>query len=204
MNLELNLVKVESIHEQSAQILSRHRALVGNDTEAMAQIIEFLGRNIDIINAQITDKALVSKIEHLKNLTIDEFECLRWILAERGLDVQVWSISDVETGADGIPEGSIEYNVIDLTNYSSSFVPFCTKITFTQDEFKFSTLFEKISGMFGLFEGSLFEGRVNPILHDTRVMKSSEEVIGRVSPMLTEHVGSILSFLQKKIYTLYN
>lgn len=204
MNLELNLVKIENIYSQASKIIARRRVLVGNDTEAMSQIISFITDNIDIFNSILTDKSLVAKLENLQSLSIDEFQCLRYILAENGVDILIWAIADVETNEDGVPTGQMEYNLVDRTNYSSNFIPFCTKLNVMQNDFKVSDVYKKIVNLYGLFNSTLFEDRPNPILNDITVMEQQESVLGTAPVAVTTHVNSILEFVGKITYVIMN
>lgn len=204
MNLELNLVKVDNIYAQASKILARSRSLVGNDTEAMAQIIKFINDNIDYINSAITDKSLVNQLTNLKSLSIDELQSLKYILAESGLDIQYWTVADIEDNEKGIPDKMIEYNIIDLTNYSSNFIPFCTKITVNADTYTISSVYAKIVEIYNLFKGNLFTDRINPITSDIKVIEDQENVLGSVPITVTTHINSILEFLGKKLYAILN
>lgn len=204
MNFEINLVKTDSIYSAYGRILARHRATIDNDTEAIAELTKFLAENISDIDAAISDKNLVAKIEHIQGMTVDEFECLRYTLAENGIDIRYWAVSDVEGNGTSIAEGSLEYNIVDNANHITSFVPFCTKLVVDVNQGSVSAIYRKIVEMYGLFGSKLFAGRVNTLINNINVMQSQEAVTGFVPTELAQHANAILEFMGKTIFVIAN
>lgn len=201
MNLEINLTKLGSIYSQSSQILARRRSKVDDSGTAMNEIVDFISKNMDTINMAVTDKELIGNLEVLKSLSIDEFQSLRYRLAEAGLGLLAWKVSDMEVNSQGIPAGSLEYNIVDF-NDCDLFIPQCTKITGSKEAIFASAIYKRISDIYGIFEGPIFEGSANPITQDTRVMKEMEDLNLPVSPALISHVNSILDFMNRKIFII--
>lgn len=205
MNLEINLVRSQSIYSKAFTILSRKRAFVSNDSEAMAQIESFFAENLDTFDAALTNKALVSQLSNLNGLTIDEFYSLKFMLAASGLDVLVWNVAELEVNSSEIPEGFMEYNSVDYLNSAdSSFISFCTKIVLSASGGDMYELYSKIFNMYGLFKGDLFVGYKNPVENQLEILKQTEEAMG-VSPVaITNYLNSILEYLKKDTIALMN
>lgn len=205
MNLEVNLVKVASVDSKLSKLLSRNRYLVENDTQALESIIKFIADNASTFNAALTDQRLVAQLQNLSALTISELDCLRYILSVKGIDLWYYYVSDIEVNPTDIPTGIFEYNVVDRNNMSgSSFIPFASKITQTQGENKLTSLYEKIIDMYGLFNGSLFDGMNNPLKTMIDSMKSDEQILGTVPTTKSTYCNSIFEFLKKDIRVITN
>jgi len=203
MQLEINLLKVDSIYAINGQLIARNRSQVTDDPDVMKELVEFLGTNIDYINAAVSNKELVNKLSVVTTMTTDEFNALNYILAEDGLMITYYIISDVEVDADGVLTNSYEYNIIDKTNYLSSFTPYCTKIVVDKDSYSTSAIYEKIVNMYGLFKDELFSG-IDPIDSDIRVMKEAEQLVGAAPEAVIGHTISILEFLGKSVRIITN
>lgn len=204
MNLELNLVKSPSIYAKAFSILARKRVLVGNDTEAMSAIEAFIAENIDIFDAAMTNKAMVSQLQNLKDLTIDTLYSLKFMMAANGIDLIFFAVSDAESDSDGIPDGIIEYNVIDNLNSSSNFIKFGTKLPVSENGGNLSDVYERIVNMFGFFEGDLFVGYTDPLKTQLEILKQTEKALGVTPPAITSYLNSVLEYLEKDLIVIMN
>lgn len=204
MNLEVNLVKVDTIDSKLSKLLARNRFLVENDTQALDSIVKFIADNASTFNAALTDQRLVAQLQDLSSLTITDLDCLRYILSSKGIDIWYFYVSDVEVDQTDIPTGIFEYNVVDTSNMMSAFIPFSTKITQAQTENKLTTLYDKIIDMYGLFSGKLFSGINNPIKVMVDSMKGDEEILGTVPTTKSTYCNSIFDFLKKDIKVITN
>lgn len=204
MNLEVNLVKVDTIDSKLSKLLARNRFLVENDTQALDSIVKFIADNASTFNAALTDQRLVAQLQNLSSLTITDLDCLRYILSSKGIDIWYFYVSDVEVDQTDIPTGIFEYNVVDTSNMMSAFIPFSTKITQAQTENKLTTLYDKIIDMYGLFSGKLFSGINNPIKVMVDSMKGDEEILGTVPTTKSTYCNSIFDFLKKDIKVITN
>lgn len=204
MNLEVNLVKTASIDSKLSRLLVRNRYRVENDTEALDSIVKFIADNISTFTASLTDQRFVTQLENLKNITITDLDCLRYVLATKGLDLWYHYVADVEANPDEVPAGSFEYNVLDRSNMTSSFIPFCTKVTQIQESSRLTDLYSKLVDIYGLFSGKIFAGMKNPVQSIVDSMKGDEDVLGSVPTSKSTYANSIFDFLKKDIRVITN
>lgn len=205
MILEINLVKIDAIYGNAGRILARRRVNLPNENAYMEAIVEFIGHNITDIAPAIGDKEFVSKLENLSSLTIQEFSDLRYVLASSyGYDIIIGIVSDMERNGEGIPDGVIEYNIIDLNDIEGGFVPHITKLIGSDQGVQISEVVEKAIDMFDLFKGSVVSGRMNDLSNDLEAMKTAEQLTGSTPAALSQHAMSILEFVGKRIYVILN
>lgn len=200
--MELNLVKNQGIYSQVFSLLARKRVLAENDTDVLTEVCNFIRENLDIFDAALTNKALIGKLENIEMLTIDEFHCLKYVIANSGIDILLFGVSDVEVGADGIPEGNNEYNVIDNNLCLTSFVKFCTKVLADSKTSNFGKVYSTIADMYGFFEGELFTGFRNPISTQLQVINEAEKLLGVAPTSSTQYLNSILDYLGKNVIVI--
>lgn len=199
MNLEVNLIKVPSVAGKMGTFLGRNRYSCNNDTEALDAINKFISENMDTITAVIIDPKLNGILTE-GNLTINDLMCIKYLLSLKGLDLWYWYVSDSETNATGIEPDTFEYNVVDELNlYNSSFIPFCTKVNQLISDMKISAVYSKIIDIYGLFQGTKFNGIHNPLKNTIDSMKGSETALGTVPGTLTTYTNSVLEYLGKNI-----
>lgn len=198
MNLEVNLVKTSSIDSKMSKFLARTRYEVTGDTEVLDAIEKFIHDNVSTFTAALTDQSLVAKLENPLNLTISTFNCLRYVLAEKGLDIWIWYVKNGEVDENEVTPDCFEYNVVDY-DQCIGFVPFCVRFIQDKQSFNVVKLYGDIQSAFGLFEGSLFTDMRNPLLVNIDAMKIEQDAVGKVSSLKTTYVNSILDFLKKDV-----
>lgn len=202
MNLELNLVKTQSIYSRVSSSIARQRTLINNESEAMSAIMSFIADNIEIFDAALSNKALVNQLQNLTDLTIDEFSSLKFMLASNGIDILAWAISDNELNEVEVPDGILEYNVVDRNNSLMSFLDFCTKININEESSTLADMYQRIVDMYGLFEGDLFVGYLNPLSSQVQVLRQTEQTLGVTPNAITTYLNSVLEYLGKEIYVI--
>lgn len=202
MNLELNLVKTQSIYSRVSSSIARQRTLINNESEAMSAIMSFIADNIEIFDAALSNKALVNQLQNLTDLTIDEFSSLKFMLASNGLDILAWAISDNELNEVEVPDGILEYNVVDRNNSLMSFLEFSTKINISEESSTLADMYQRIVDMYGLFEGDLFVGYLNPLSSQVQVLRQTEQTLGVTPNAITTYLNSVLEYLGKEIYVI--
>lgn len=202
MNLELNLVKTQSIYSRVSSSIARQRTLINNESEAMSAIMSFIADNIEIFDAALSNKALVNQLQNLTDLTIDEFSSLKFMLASNGLDILAWAISDNELNEIEVPDGILEYNIVDRNNSLMSFLDFCTKINISEESGTLADMYQRIVDMYGLFEGDLFVGYLNPLSSQVQVLRQTEQTLGVTPNAITTYLNSVLEYLGKEIYVI--
>jgi hypothetical protein len=203
MIVELNLLKTNSLFSTYGRELVRKRVDVTENT-VISSIVEFLGENSDVLEQVTKNGNFVESIVRMTDLTIDKLQSLRYLLAERGVDLTVWAVAEKEGNLEGVPSDAVEYNVIDTTNVFGSFIPFATKITVEREDMKISSIYDRIKTMYTLFDGDPFSRVTDPLGNDIEVMKEQEEILGIVPESLTMHANTILEFVGKKLYAITN
>jgi len=202
MNLELNLVKNQGVYSQVFSLLARKRVPAETDTEVLTEVCNFIRENLDIFDAAVTNKALISQLEKIDMMTIDEFSCFKFVIANSGIDLLIFGVSDVEVDSDGVPAGKIEYNVIDNNQCLTSFVKFCTKVLADDKTSDFGDVYKNIIDMYGFFSGELFTGFRNPLSTQLQVINESERLLGVAPASSTQYVNSILEYLGKNVIVI--
>jgi hypothetical protein len=199
MKLEVTLVKTKTIDSKMAKFLARSRYDVTDDASALTAIGKFIADNISTFQAALTDQRLLSQLQNLSGLTINQLQCLKYILASKGIDIWFYYVTDGAVNEADIDAGMFEYNVLDFCTINGSFIPFCTKFIQSSTDNSMVKLYTDIVDGYGLFEGSLFAGMVNPIKNMIDAMKTDEQALGVVSSMKTTYVNSILEYLRKDV-----
>lgn len=204
MKLEVNLVKSMSVYSSTFTYIARKRFNCANDGEVMSAIEDFIKDNIDTIGIAVRDKGFVSQLSNVHGLTIDTLYSLKFRLAMYGLDILFFSVADKEVNEIEIPEGILEYNVIDQNDTAgSSFVKFDTKVAVEKDTM-LSVVYEKILGMYGMFEGDLFSQYKNPIKIQLGILKANEEQTGKDPSLITTYINSVLEYHGKNFIVIAN
>lgn len=200
MNLEVNLVRTSSIDSRMAKFIVRERFKVENDTEALDAIKQFISNHMDTFTASISNKVFLNSLSNLQSLTINELDCLRYVLSVTvNLDIWYWYVSDNETNPTEVPAGIYEYQIVDKSNVVGMFIPFTTKISQSQSDNKLTTLYDQINDMFGFFKSTLFTGIENPLTKMINSIKGDENVLGITSSTKTTYCNAIFDFLKKEI-----
>lgn len=200
MKLEVNLVKtpINGVGGNYVKFLARSRYDVATEAEALSAIEKFIGENNSTFAAALTDQRMVAQLQSLKGLTISNLQCLRYLLAIKGIDIWYFYVKDSEVNPTDIGANVMEFNVIDR-DQSVGFVPFCVKFVQLASDYSISKLYTEINDSFGLFEGSIFSGVVNPLKSIITSIKSPEDAGIGVPKTLTSAANSLLEFINKEL-----
>jgi len=205
MVIEINLVGNQNqVYTNLFEFRARKRAQVADDAEAMGAIAAFLAENIAIIDAAIADKGLVSRLQGLQTLSINDYYSLKFLLAQSGLDILTFIVAEQEVNSDNLDRGILEYNVIDTNYPDNSFLHRATKITAESDSSHMSEVYAKIQEIYNFFESDLFEGYKNPMANQIDLIKETETLIGKAPEGSTLFVNSVLEYMGKQIILIVN
>lgn len=197
MKLEINLVTGTGI------FIDRLRTEVKNDTEALSSIVKFINNHASEFTARLTDQKFVGRLQSLSALTIDGYSLLRYILQQSNLDIIAFYVSNAETtNAEELPEGVIEYNVLDRNNIIGNFLPMCSKITKVRSELKLSEVYSKIFEMYGLISNDLLTGMSIPFKKAIEKMAGSEDSGLGWNQTDATMIKMTLDTLNKEIYLI--
>jgi hypothetical protein len=182
-----------------AKFLVRSRYEVSNDGEVLAAVTKFIADNISSFQAALTDSRLIANLQNLNGLTINELFGLKYMFALKGIDLWIYYVSENAINEVDVDPGMFEYNVLDYTAITGSFVPMCTKFVQSSSENSIVKLYSDIADAYGLFEGRLFTSMNNPLKKMIEEMRHDETALGVVATMKTTYVNSILDYLKKEI-----
>jgi hypothetical protein len=165
------------------------------DREAIGTSIEdflrgFLRDNLDKIEAKGGMRSLSELIDSDEVLTRKDIACINYYLGQAGFRIMIQNVADDEDHATGVPEGIIEWNVINH-NYIQNDYPTAVKIIPSPDE-DIPSILQKIVDESNLF-GERYVGMKNPFTDLFGDLKRIKDVTGAIN-------GTIIS----KIYDLLN
>lgn len=204
MYIELNLVSNQSIFSPVYTLIARERKLVNDDSEVITAICEFISDNITSFDAALSDKELVSRLQNLDQISIVDFYSIKFMLANSGLDILVNSVAELEVNADQIPEGMLEYNVVDNIATNQSFVKPSSKIVLDADSSDLHQVYSEIVSGFGFFQTPILSGYRNPLTANLDLLKQTEVAIGVAPTSITTYINSVLEYLGKSIILIQN
>jgi hypothetical protein len=204
MKLELNLVKSPQIDSRTVKFLARNRYEVASEPEVMDAIQKFIADNISTFTAALTNQRLVAQLEQLKDLTVSQFQGLRYILAMNGLDIWYFAVKEGEVNELEVPDDVIEYTILDNDQMSYGFIPMAFRFVQPRSEMSISAVYQEIVSAFGLFEGSFYVGMKNPLKASIDTVVESEKILGVAPKSSTTYINSILEYLHKDMRAITN
>lgn len=204
MKLELNLVKSPQIDSRTVKFLARTRYEIASEPEVMDSIQKFIADNISTFTAALTNARLVAQLEQIKDLTVSQFQGLRYVLAMNGLDIWYFIVKEGEVNETEVPDDTIEYNILDNDQVSFGFVPMAFRFVQPRSEMSISAVYQEIVSAFGLFEGSFYVGMKNPLKASIDTIVESEKVLGVAPKSSSVYVNSVLEYLHKDMRAITN
>lgn len=202
--LEINLVRSTAMFSRSYEFLNRERVIIKTEDEGYTAICNFIRTNESYFDVFLTDKLAVSQLKKLSSITISEFASLRYMLAIYGLDILVGIVAEVEDNPIEIPEGVLEYNVIDMNDHILPSFPFITKIVIPSTATQLSEIYRTIEDTFGFFKGDLFTDFKNPLKSMINVLEQNEELLGKTIVSISDFLTTAFEFLGKKLIVITN
>jgi hypothetical protein len=204
MNLELNLVKNTGIYDKVFTLLSRTRVKVSNDSEVMSSILTFIGENINVFDSVFSDKGFVDRLENLDTLTNEHLFGLKFIMAQSGIDLIFYTVSDDEDNPVDIPEGMIEYISINNIHSTSLITKFATKFVMSESNLKVSEVYKTMNEIYDNFGGELLSDLMNPIQSQIQFLERDENYIGVTPTSITNYLNSVFNYLGKDLIVITN
>jgi hypothetical protein len=204
MNLELNLVKNTGIYDKVFTLLSRTRVKVSNDSEVMSSILSFIGENINVFDSVFSDKGFVDRLENLDTLTNEHLFGLKFIMAQSGIDLIFYTVSDDEDNPVDIPEGMIEYISINNIHSTSLITKFATKFVMSESNLKVSEVYKTMNEIYDNFGGELLSDLMNPIQSQIQFLERDENYIGVTPTSITNYLNSVFNYLGKDLIVITN
>jgi hypothetical protein len=170
----------------------------------MDAIQKFIADNISTFTAALTNQRLVAQLEQLKDLTVSQFQGLRYILAMNGLDIWYFAVKEGEVNELEVPDDVIEYTILDNDQMSYGFIPMAFRFVQPRSEMSISAVYQEIVSAFGLFEGSFYVGMKNPLKASIDTVVESEKILGVAPKSSTTYINSILEYLHKDMRAITN
>lgn len=190
--IEVNLysVPVDALDSRVGRCLARNRF----DREAIGTSIEdftrgFLKDNLDKIEARLGMGDLSSVVNSDEVLTRKDLACINYYLGKSGLRFQILNVTDDEENAVNVPEGTVEWNVINR-NFVQNDYPTAIKIIPTAEE-DIPAILRRIVDESGLF-GDKFTGMKNPFTEIFDNLKRINDLTGSISSTLVTRVYDLL------------
>ena len=190
--IEVNLysVPVDALDSRVGRCLARNRF----DREAIGTSIEdftrgFLKDNLDKIEARLGMGNLSSVVNSDDVLTRKDLACINYYLGKSGLKFQILNVTDDEENSVSVPEGTVEWNVINR-NFIQNDYPTATKIIPTADE-DIPSILKRIVDESGLF-GDKFVGMSNPFNELFDNLRRIKEVTGSINNSLISRIYDLL------------
>lgn len=204
MIVEINLVNSNAVFGNVYSLIARDRKECEGNSEIMGYIISFIKENITIFDAALSDKDLVTKMNNLEAMTISEFYSLKFILAQSGIDILVHQVAEMEVNATEIPQGKIEYSVIDNLDYEPVFIRTASKIVVDDDNSNLSTVYGRVIEAYDYFNSELTNGYSNPLMTNLEVVKKMEQALGVSPTSITSYINSVFQYLGKDFMVITN
>jgi hypothetical protein len=190
--IEVNLysVPVDALDSRVGRCLARNRF----DREAIGTSIEdftrgFLKDNLDKIEARLGMGNLSSVVNSDEVLTRKDLACINYYLGKSGLKFQILNVTDDEENPVSVPEGTVEWNVINR-NFIQNDYPTAIKIIPTADE-DIPSILKRIVDESGLF-GDKFVGMSNPFNELFDNLRRIKEVTGSINNSLISRIYDLL------------
>lgn len=198
--IEVNLYSIpaDSVDSRFGRCLARNRF----DREAIGTSIEdfvrgFLRDNLDKIEARLGLGDLSSVINSDDVLTRKDLACIGYYLGKAGLKFQIQNVTDDEENSTGVPEGLVEWNVINH-NFIQYDYPTAIKIVPTAGE-EIPEILKKVVDESGLF-GDKFVGMKNPFTELFDNLKRVKDVTGALNGTLIAKVYDLLDKMGIEIF----
>jgi len=192
--IEVNLFSItpEDFNSRVGRCIARNRF----DRETIGTSIEdflkgFLKDNLDKFESRLGIGDLSSIVNSSDALTRKDISCINYYLNKIGLKIQVQNVADDEENPTGIPEGVVEWNVINK-NFVQNDYPTTTKLVPSPDSDIIDTL-KQIVDDADLFDDK-FVGMKNPFTELFDNLKRIKDISGSTNAAL---VGKIYEYLDQ-------
>lgn len=172
------------------------------DREAIGTSIEdflrgFLRDNLDKIEAKAGMGNLSDLINSDEVLTRKDIACINYYLGRSGFRVKIQNVADDEENATGVPDGVVEWNVINH-NFIQNDYPTAVKVIPSPDE-DVPTILQKIVDESGLF-GERYTGMKNPFTEIFGDLKRVKDVTGAVNGTLVAKIYELLDQMGIEVF----
>lgn len=197
--IEVNLYLVPTADSTVGRLVARSRFDKESVGVSVMEFVKgFLKEHIDDFQSSVKNANLMNLINDDSTLTVKDLASINYYLKKAGFYVQIQNVTDDEDNAENIPEGHVEWNVID-NNFMQNGYPTAIKIIPEEGTDIVGTL-EKVIDASGFFNEGKFSGVKNPFTALMANLKSIKEMTGVVNSSLTTKVYAVLDELGVKLF----
>lgn len=158
----------------------------------------FLKENLGKFETSIGNEDLVSFINNSTVMSTKDLSTINYCLQEIGYKVQIQNVADDEENAVGVPEGVVEWNVIDC-NFIQYDYPTTTKIIPGAGS-DIPTVLKQIVKQSGLFDTNKFSGVKNPFTELIANLDRIKSTSGSISPTIVSKIYGLLDQMGIKVF----
>lgn len=158
----------------------------------------FLKENLGKFETSIGNEDLVSFINNSTVMSTKDLSTINYCLQEIGYKVQIQNVADDEENAVGVPEGVVEWNVIDC-NFIQYDYPTTTKIIPGVGS-DIPTVLKQIVKQSGLFDTNKFSGVKNPFTELIANLDRIKSTSGSISPTIVSKIYGLLDQMGIKVF----
>lgn len=172
------------------------------DREAIGTSIEdflrgFLRDNLDKIEAKAGIGNLSDLINSDEVLTRKDISCINYYLGLSGFRLRIQNVADDEDHATGVPEGIVEWNIIN-NNYIQNDYPTAVKVIPSPDE-DIPSILQKIVDESNLF-GERYTGMKNPFNELFGDLKRIKDVTGSINGTIVTKIYELLDQMGIEVF----
>lgn len=192
--IEVNLysIPVQDPESMVGRCVARSRFnKEGMGVSIMEFVKGFLKENLDKFETSVANADLITFINNGTVMSTKDLASINYCLSKVGFKVQIQNVADDEEDAVGVPEGVVEWNVIDR-NFLQYDYPTATKLVPAPGSDISETL-DTIVKQSGLFDNNKFKGVKNPFVELIGNLKKIKTTTGSISPAITSQIYNLLS-----------
>ncbi len=199
--IEVNLYSVpaQDVESMVGRCIARARFdKEGMGSSVMEFVKGFLKDNISNFESSVGNADLISFINSDALMSVRDFACVNYCLAQSGLVVKIQNVADDEDNATGVPSGEVvEWNVIDY-NFMQYDYPTATKII--PGDKGIPEILRQIVNQSGLFDSTKFSGVKNPFTELLNNLDRIKNISGSVNPAITSKIYNLLADMGIKVF----
>jgi len=197
--IEVSLYIIPTVDSTVGRLVSRSRYSKENMGVSVPNFVKgFLKDNLNEFSSALKNPELENLINSDTTMTMRDIACLNYYLQKVGFTLKIQNVTDDEENASDIPEGAVEWNIIDY-NFIQNDYPTALKITPSESEDTIDIL-ERVIKQSGLFDESKFSGVKNPFTPVMASLKSIRDTMGSVNAGLLTQVYTILDRAGVKVF----
>ena len=199
--IEVNLYSISSqdVNTTVGRCIARSRF---NKESLGVSIMEFtkgfLKNNLSNFESALGNESIVSFINSDTVMSTRDLSCINYWLSQAGYLVQIVNVADDEENPVSVPEGVVEWNVIDY-NFIQYDYPTATKIVPGEGSEIVSVL-KQIVDQSGLFDQNKMSGVKNPFTVLINNLENIKSITGSVNSNITSKIYELLAQMNIKVF----